>query len=186
MLHLATTHLVDALSTYIDVRTGTADAVVQSQLVDQGTGRLSITGKLVLSVVRLEEDRLSRSVEHYERVEGGAVRAVEPPVRLTAWLLLAATHDTYTEALKAVGHAVTFFQHLRSVDFAAIDGVEDTGRLLIEMDSPTFEEMNHLWGTVGAKYLPSVLYRVRLLSLTDARPAAAQPAIGRLDITAEA
>ena len=33
----------------------------------------------------------------------------------------------------------------------------------MELVSPTFEQQNHIWGGMGAKYLPSVLYKVRML-----------------------
>ena len=36
-------------------------------------------------------------------------------------------------------------------------------KLIVEMISLTFEQQNHMWGTLGAKYLPSVLYKVRML-----------------------
>lgn len=184
MLHLAIKHVADALATYVDLQTGVADGVVQSALVNHtAQGGLAVLGKLVVTLVRLEEDRLSRSVDYYERLEGDRVRRVEPPTQLTAHVLVAATHEDYGEALKAVGHAVAFFQNTRSVDYAEIEGVEGPGRLLLEMDSPSFEQLNHLWGTVGAKYLPSVLYRMRLVSVRDARPEAAQPSIGTVEIT---
>lgn len=183
MLHLAIQHVADALATYVQLQTGVPDAVVASPLVEHGAqGGLAAPGKLVVTLVRIEEDRLSRSVEYHERIEGDRVRRVEPPTRLTAFLLVAATHDDYDEALKAVGHAVAFFQNVRSVDYAEIEGVEDAGRLVLEMDSPSFEQLNHLWGTVGAKYLPSVLYRMRLLSVHDARPEASQPSVGVVEI----
>ena len=175
MLHLAVQHVVDALATYVDLRTGTAGAVVQSALVEPGSQGLAVRDKLVVTLVRLEEDRLSRPVDHYERTADDRVRRVEPPTLLTAYLLVAATHADYAEALKAVGHAVSFFQNARSVDYAEVEGIEDSGRLILEMDSPAFDQMNHLWGTVGAKYLPSVVYRMRMVSIRDARPSAPLP-----------
>ena len=39
--------------------------------------------------------------------------------------------------------------------------------LTLDLMSPTFEEVNHLWGFLGAKESPFALYRGRLVSLTD-------------------
>ena len=31
----------------------------------------------------------------------------------------------------------------------------------------TFEQQNHLWGALGAKYMPSVMYRLALVAVRD-------------------
>jgi len=36
----------------------------------------------------------------------------------------------------------------------------------LDLFSLTFEQINHLWGSLGGKQVPFVLYRARLLSLT--------------------
>lgn len=33
-------------------------------------------------------------------------------------------------------------------------------KLLVKMHSLSFEQLNHLWGVLGGKYMPSVLYKV--------------------------
>jgi hypothetical protein len=30
-----------------------------------------------------------------------------------------------------------------------------------------FEQMNHLWGILGGKYIPSVLYKLRLIPIQE-------------------
>jgi hypothetical protein len=30
-----------------------------------------------------------------------------------------------------------------------------------------FEQVNHLWSTLGGKYLPSVLYKMKLVTIAD-------------------
>ena len=41
----------------------------------------------------------------------------------------------------------------------------ETFKLIFDLYSPTMEEVNHLWGTLGAKQYPFVLYSLRLLEL---------------------
>ena len=38
-------------------------------------------------------------------------------------------------------------------------------KLIFDLYSPTLEEVNHLWGTLGGKQYPSVLYKLRMLEL---------------------
>jgi hypothetical protein len=46
----------------------------------------------------------------------------------------------------------------------ALDQLE-TFKLIFDLYSPTMEEVNHLWGTLGGKQYPFVLYTLRLLEL---------------------
>src|SRR5690606_28220905 len=98
-------------------------------------------------------------------------------VRVTAYLLFVANLTSYDEALKSLAHVVTFFQNTRYLDFEEIDDLDEPGRLVFEMNSLTFEQLNHLWGALGAKYRPSVLYKMRLVRLRDALPRAPGPPV---------
>jgi hypothetical protein len=37
----------------------------------------------------------------------------------------------------------------------------------MEMFTLNFEQVNHLWSTLGGKYLPSVLYKLRVVGVED-------------------
>ena len=41
----------------------------------------------------------------------------------------------------------------------------ETFKLIFDIYSPTLEEVNHLWGTLGGKQYPFVLYTLRLLEM---------------------
>ena len=40
-------------------------------------------------------------------------------------------------------------------------------RLVVELYSLNLEQQNHLWGYLGGKYLPSVVYKVRLVRIQE-------------------
>ena len=35
----------------------------------------------------------------------------------------------------------------------------------LEIYTPTFDELNNIWGTLGGKQLPSVIYKVQLIEI---------------------
>jgi hypothetical protein len=41
----------------------------------------------------------------------------------------------------------------------------------------TFEQQNNLWAAIGAKYMPSVLFKIRTLTFIDAEPKMEAPPI---------
>jgi len=54
-------------------------------------------------------------------------------------------------------------------------GVE---KLTFEMESLSSEKLNNVWSTLGAKYMPSVVYKIRMLTfdssvIREYRPAVA-------------
>jgi hypothetical protein len=40
-------------------------------------------------------------------------------------------------------------------------------KLIVDLCTLNFEQINHLWSTLGGKYLPSVLYKVRQLTIDE-------------------
>ena len=45
----------------------------------------------------------------------------------------------------------------------------DMKKLIVELYSYSFEQQYNFWTILGAKYLPSVLYKVRLLAFQEKR-----------------
>ena len=41
----------------------------------------------------------------------------------------------------------------------------DNFRFSVELYTPTFEELNYIWGTLGGKQLPSALYKVSMIQI---------------------
>jgi hypothetical protein len=53
-------------------------------------------------------------------------------------------------------------------------------KIIIEPVSLTFEQLNHLWATLGAKYLPSVIYKCRTLIFRETAVSPEAPLITEL------
>lgn len=187
MIHLAADYIVDELNAYLNVRSPslTPGRVVQSNLLAQdGKVEKDAKDKVVLSVVNVEEDRIFRSVRPTRRQEDGGFERVQPDVKLYVYLLFVANLGDYSEALKALSYIVSYFQvnnHVDYVDVPSVEGVE--GRLIFELYSQTFEQQNHLWGALGAKYRPSIMYRMGLTTIRDTQKHSETPPIREIDIS---
>jgi hypothetical protein len=134
---------------------------------------------LDLSVVNIKEEKTLKNLPNYVRdMVTHTARYENPPVTLNFQLLLVATHVNYSGALLMLSRAIRFFQATplfteTSVDPASIANNAPLNvldrlsafRLAFELYSPTMEEVNHLWGTLGGKQYPFVLYTMRALEL---------------------
>jgi hypothetical protein len=134
---------------------------------------------LDLSMVNIKEEKALKNVPNQIRNDA-ALRVVfeNPPVFLNCQILVVATHSNYSNALLMLSRALRFFQFKNvftqdTVTPASIttnapgnplDQLE-AFKLIFDLHSPTMEEVNHLWGTLGGKQYPFVLYQLRLLEL---------------------
>ncbi len=135
--------------------------------------------KLILSVVNIKEEKTLKNLPAIVRNDVTLRASYQnPPVYLNFQILLAATHSEYTNALLVLSRAIRFFQSKNTFtqnDVApasittlappnALDQLE-TFKLIFDLYSPTMEEVNHLWGTLGGKQYPFVIYTLRMIDL---------------------
>ncbi|MGN8069873.1 DUF4255 domain-containing protein [Mucilaginibacter sp. 22184] len=120
-----------------------------------------------ITLVNIEEDRISKSPENYVR-QGSETTYKNPKIYLNLYVLFAVNLSTYTESLKRLSFIIQFFQcqnvftPLSSPDLPA--GVE---KLILDLNTLSFQDMNNLWGILGSKYLPSVMYKMRMISISE-------------------
>lgn len=130
---------------------------------------------LVLSLVNLEEERTLKNGRAAVNAGPGDVVYRNPPVHLNLYLLFAANYRNYETALKRLAQVLTFFQGKNKFTLANSPGsfplqsAITEFSLAMDLVSLTFEQVNHLWGFLGAKEVPFALYRGRLISISDQR-----------------
>lgn len=187
MIDQAVAHVVSELNGYFHVRSQQPDRALAGNLFDlDGTINNNTADKVVVLLVNVEEDHTYRSVDVFEKRSDGTSERVQPPVKVNLYVLFVANFSTYGEAMKALSQVVSFFQHRRYFDFASIPGLTDQeGRMTFELHSMTFEQINHLWGALGSKYMPSVLYKIGLLDVRDRQLEAEVAPVRDILVTAE-
>lgn len=133
----------------------------------------SQSDKVLLSLVNVEEEAALKNIPPYKRNQTGGFDTQNPPVFLNLYVLICAnfTDDTtYETALKLLSRTVQCFQRKNTFTLAntpAATTVADfeaaSLRLTLELYGLTFEKMNQLWGTLGGKQVPFVLYKARVV-----------------------
>jgi hypothetical protein len=161
------------------------DLVVLSNLHEQdGTVATPVASKLAVFLVNVEQESVPGGAAGGPGLGRIAVKAA--PVHLNLLVMFAANFSgsNYPEALKFLSSTVAFFQgrpvfnHQNTPDLdARID------KLTLEIENLSLSDLSNLWGVLSGKYLPSVLYRMRMLSidagqLSVLQPRVAQPEVG--------
>lgn len=144
---------------------------------------------IVLSLVNMIEEATLKNVSAY-RPSSLLPELENPPVYLNLYFLFTAnfipgtgatsTDHTYLNGITRLTHVVEFFQGktVFSVQNSPTSGLLpdpievspplDLQELSIKMEmvSLTFEQVNYLWGSLGGKQLPFVLYKAHVLPIT--------------------
>lgn len=181
MLDIALKFLTSELNTYLSTQmTSTSEEVVRmSKLVDD-VGKYTFENSIAALIINIEEDRVFKSQTPDRIYTNGQHILLEPELKLNLHVIFAANFDVknYDQALKYISHVLTFFQShhaFTSVEYPALD--PSIEKLTIELQSLSYEQLNQVWAFIGAKQLPSVIYKVRMVSLQSLAPTLIQPPI---------
>jgi len=138
------------------------------------------TNKVILFLAGLERDTLPMR-------SGGdnQMLSYQAPTWLNVYLMVAAnfTAPSYPDSLKYLSRVIAFFQAHPVFDRHSSPAMDEKiDKLILDMENLDRRELNNLWGMFGGKYMPSVLYRVRMLgidanSVAGRRHAVSEPAV---------
>lgn len=165
------TFISNQLDTYLKQRLGDNEnkkKVVLSNVLKQ-TGEVAIEqDQLAIGLVNIEEESIGKSQKAYLRQSNGMHQKTRPEIKLNLYLLIVARFGEYEEALKAISYVISFFQSRNVFESNKHPAMhESLDKLVFELQTMSFEQINHLWGAMGAKYMPSVLYKMRMLTVRE-------------------
>lgn len=163
MIYESLTCLASEMNDYLKLKlSATEDKIVLSGLVNpDGTMAVQGENKVLLTLVNLEKESVTRKPTLPNK-------AVD--VNINLYVLFSAYFGStnYAEALRFLSFVVGYLQQ-KNVFTRTNTPRLDKGihKLIVEMETLTSERLNNLWGTLGAKYIPSVLYKVRMLTFDE-------------------
>jgi hypothetical protein len=186
------TFLVAEVNRYFTARLGpaTPDRVVLgniARLADNdgnSGGNSGDNGVAMLSLVNVEEDRVARNPENFRRLDDRVIYR-SPQIHLNLYVLFTAHTPAYATALETLSYIVQCFQYRRTFDPTLNPNLDPRiEKLTVDLVSMNFEQVNHLWSTLGGKYLPSALYKVRMVKLDEPTNYAEGEPIREIELTA--
>lgn len=181
MIHSSLKFLTHELNEYLKLKTNdlVTDRVFLTSVATESGGVVIPNKSLGLSLINIEEERIFKDQKTTIINEQGFSEHFNPEIKLNLYILISAnfqdttddTEDDYVEGLKQLSYVISFFQskYVFTPDNSPSMGNFDPAlqKLVLELYSYTFEQLYNFWTVVGTKYLPSVLYRVRLLRIQE-------------------
>ena len=150
--------------------------VVLAGNLAEGFGSDGITNisrdKIIFTLVNIkEESALKNQPSFAKSSDNHTVTFKNQPLFLKYQILIAATHTDYNNALIMLSRTIRFFQSNSvfnqdtitpsSISFNAPSCASDrleSFKLIFELYSPSMEEIYYMWGILGGKHYPFVLY----------------------------
>ncbi len=168
--------LVNELDTWLKLKLGgilTENKIILGNIAKSGDPDGSeLKGPVVLSLVNIEEDRISKSPDNYYKTDNGVVYQ-SPKIFLNLFLLFSCDKETqkYIDSLKSLSYVIQYFQiNPIFTRFSHPALPIDVEKITVDLYNLNFEQVNHLWSTLGGKYLPSVLYKLKAVIIDENLP----------------
>ncbi len=144
-----------------------------SKVNDGDDFTVNMQDKLVLSVVNIEEDKVAKSPENFIK-QNSTIQYKNPAIHLNITLLFAATHN-YDNAIPLLEKIIRFFQRkyvFVPADTPELDQVNQVNdftieRLVFDWVNLNLEQVHQLWTTLGGHYMPSVAYKMRMVTIDE-------------------
>lgn len=122
---------------------------------------------VIITLVNIEEDRISKNPDGVYRTHNSLVKR-NPEILLNLYILFSSNSPNYITALSRISNVVQCFQSVNLFTQASHPTLDPKiEKLHLELYTMNFEQVNHLWSTLGGKYLPSALYKMKMLTIVD-------------------
>jgi len=151
-------------------------------------GELQVgAGEVGLMISNIEEEKVFKAqLQKQRRADNNIdIEVANPEIKLNLYVLAAANPGTnagsYDTALKRLSGVITYFQGTSFFDKTDYPDLGPIEHLIVELYSLSFEQQNQLWASLGGKYMPSVVYKVRLVVIDRGFMGAAEKAIMEID-----
>lgn len=143
-----------------------------AMLDSQGDNAPNLSNKVLLTLLNINEEATLKNFPN-QSIRGNRVETKPRVINLNLFILFSANRNSYDKALIDIANIIEFFQgkkvftqsntvyNHQSVELKNIDNF----RFTVELYTPTFEELNYIWGSLGGKQLPSVLYKLSLVQI---------------------
>lgn len=143
------------------------DIVVVSNLVDHaGAVSANVNNRVVIFLTNIERETAANT--HYKTSGIGREFTQSQPIHLNLYLMVCANFSgpNYNESLKFISSIIGYFQqqpvfnHQNSPDLDR--GID---KIVLDIENIKNHDLSNMWGMFGAKYLPSILYKVRMITI---------------------
>ena len=177
MIDEALGFLLTQVNEYLRLKLGEENVVSLQRMVGVNGEELQKSNRVIFQLINIDEERVGKHQLPVGHAVGGQFPLRNPAIHLNLSVMFTALGDTniepgsdpdYLRSIRLLGLVVRFFQY-RHV-FTVVNSPDlprSLEQLILELYPVTLDNQNNLWATLGVKYRPSVVYKVRMLTVFE-------------------
>jgi hypothetical protein len=138
--------------------------------------------KVVLSLINFEMENTMRN-QPAHRKSGNNIEIKEAPVFINTYMMAASNYADYGTQLTMLNYAMEFFQSKPYLDQFNLHMQNELSwparveKVIFEWHNLDFDKLNQIWSLNGGKYVPSFLYKVRMMVVEKTENASFGPPV---------
>jgi hypothetical protein len=148
-----------------------------------------IDPNILLTLINIEEEVTLRNPDNYIKRDLSVIYK-NPPMHFNITVIFGAylpntnNLDTnYSTSLAKIQKILGFFQRQNTFDTTnSPDLPAGIEKLVFDLVNMNLEHLHHLWSMLGGKYIPSVVYKMRMVVIDQALEAPPAPLISQIVI----
>lgn len=144
-------------------------ALIESQ---NETATSNLLDSVALTLLNIHEEATLKNFPNHSQ-ENNKTIYKNSVINLNLYLLFSANRTNYVNSLNDISKIIEFFQGKKLFTQAntvfnrssvTMSNIENF-KFAVELYTPTFEELNFIWGTLGGRQFPSALYKISLIQI---------------------
>lgn len=140
--------------------------VLNHLVSEDGSSEKKNRNKMVITLINLDYETHKQYQDTKHRLGDNGVIKTNPASQFNLDVLFTACFEDYEESLKFLSTTIAFFQSHNSLNAKTTPDIPPGIKALnFEIENTSFFETHNLWSAMGAKYQPSVIYKVRHVTI---------------------
>ncbi|WP_214227670.1 DUF4255 domain-containing protein [Pedobacter sp. B4-66] len=153
-----------------------ANVIVDNIGLSETANGTALIDNVVITLVNIEEESALKNQSSLKRFPVGPAIYENASVYLNLYVLMTCNYfgEGYLLALKRLALIIQFLQSKTSFSSAGTvsGGSNDPKdreelKFTMELYTLTFEQINHLWGSLGGRQVPFAMYKLRLVAISE-------------------
>lgn len=172
MLDQTLKFLAKEVNSYIKYKTGLSDDKVFVSNIIKQDGSIDVPdNSIAFMLINIEEEHNLNYSRTYNPLDNNKVGLHNPDLGLYLYVFCAANFNSHEESLKFLSLVLEFFQgkqDFTSDNSPTLDG-SGIERLDARLHHLSLDQVNNIWSSIGAKCMPSIMYKIRMAIIQSNR-----------------
>lgn len=167
MINKVLTVLKDRLNLPNGLQDQAGEIAVIGNIAKHEDDTSNLDNKVVITLLSVEEESTMKNTPRYLKFNESEniMERESQPAYLNLYVMIAANKNMYDGALVNISKVIEIFQANNVLKYNAVSDEENDFIFRIELHSVPFDQLSYIWGLLGGKIMPSVLYKISVVKI---------------------